>query len=100
MPIHEALEIWGPDVIRRVKIREKKKIGEYMIADDATALIALAQMGILEIHTWNSRADDIEHPDRVVFDLDPGDLIEWAQVVDAARLVLTLFFDVKKGRST
>ena len=50
-------------------------------------MIALAQMDCLEIHTWNSRADDVERPDRVVFDLDPGPEVPFAQVVEAARLV-------------
>lgn len=36
-------------------IREKTKIGEYLVADTVEALVGLAQMDILEIHTWNSR---------------------------------------------
>jgi bifunctional non-homologous end joining protein LigD len=80
-------KLWGPDVLRRVRIQEKKKVGEYMVADDARGLVALAQMGILEVHTWNSTTDDIEHPNRIVFDLDPGDKVEWSAVVSAAKLV-------------
>ena len=80
-------KLWGPDVLRRVRIQEKKKVGEYMVADDARGLVGLAQMGILEVHTWNSTIDDIEHPDRIVFDLDPGDNVEWAAVVAGAKLV-------------
>src|SRR5215217_396944 len=79
--------LWGPDVIRRVRIREKTKVGEYLVADDVTALIGLAQMGILEVHTWNSTTNDIEHPDRIVIDLDPGENVEWPTVVTAAKLV-------------
>jgi bifunctional non-homologous end joining protein LigD len=42
-------------------------------------------MGILEIHTWNARADTIERPDRVVFDLDPDPSVGWDRVVSGAQ---------------
>ena len=80
-------KLWGPEVLRRVRIQEKKKVGEYMVADDARGLVGLAQMGVLEVHTWNSTTDDIEHPNRIVFDLDPGENVEWKAVVSAAKLV-------------
>ncbi len=83
-------KVWGPTVLRRVRIREKTKVGEYLIADSATALVGLAQMDVLEIHAWNSRFADIERPDRIVIDLDPGERVSWADVVDAARLVRSL----------
>ena len=63
---------WGPTALRRVKIQEKTKVGEYLVADTIEAVISLAQMGIVEIHTWNSTADDVDHPNRIVWDLDPG----------------------------
>ena len=45
-------------------------------------------MGILEIHTWNATArDDLEQPDRIVIDLDPGPERAVAGVIAAARLV-------------
>jgi bifunctional non-homologous end joining protein LigD len=78
---------WGPAALRRVSIREKRKTGEYLVADTPAALVALVQMDIVEVHTWNTRADDVERPDRVVIDLDPGDRVEWAEVVRAARAV-------------
>jgi len=42
---------WGPSALRRIRIREKTKVGEYLVADSAKAVIALVQMGIVEIHT-------------------------------------------------
>ena len=78
---------WGPSALRRVRIREKTKIGEYLVADDVEGLVALAQMGIVEIHTWNATDDDIERPNRIVLDLDPGPQVTWTQVVTAATLV-------------
>lgn len=78
---------WGPPALRRVRIREKTKVGEYLVADTVAALVSLAQMDILEIHTWNATVDDIERPDRLVFDLDPAPDVPWERVVAAARHV-------------
>lgn len=80
-------KVWAPEALRRVRIQERRKIGEYLIADTRPALISLAQMDILEIHTWNSTFDRIEEPDRLVFDIDPGPEVPWAWVVEGARLV-------------
>src|SRR5215471_3151643 len=44
-------------------------------------------MGVLELHTWNSRAETPYEHDRLVVDLDPGPRVSWGQVVEAARLV-------------
>lgn len=76
-----------PDVIRQVKIREQKKVGEYAVVDSIAGVIALAQMNILEIHTWNAVVDRLEQPNRIVIDLDPGPAVAWKDVVAAAHLV-------------
>jgi bifunctional non-homologous end joining protein LigD len=78
---------WGPNALRRVRIQEKTKVGEYLVADSVEAVVSLAQMGIVEIHTWNSTTDDIERPNRLVWDLDPGPDVTWKQVVTAAKFV-------------
>jgi DNA primase len=48
---------------------------------------ALAQMGVLEIHTWNARAESPYQHDRVVFDLDPGPAVAWPRVAAGAQLL-------------
>jgi bifunctional non-homologous end joining protein LigD len=78
---------WGPNALRRVRIQEKTKVGEYLVADSIEAVVSLAQMGIVEIHTWNSTADDVDRPNRLVWDLDPGPQVSWKRVVKAAELV-------------
>jgi bifunctional non-homologous end joining protein LigD len=78
---------WGPNALRRVKIQEKTKVGEYLVADSVEAVVSLAQMGVVEIHTWNSVIDKIERPNRIVWDLDPGPDVTWKQIVNAAGLV-------------
>ena len=77
----------APKELRRVPIEERKKVAEYLVADDEAGLVALAQMSILEIHTWNCHYETLEQPDRVVFDLDPDEALPWQRVVDGALLV-------------
>jgi bifunctional non-homologous end joining protein LigD len=86
---------WGPTALRRVRIQEKTKIGEYLVADSIEAVVSLAQMGIVEVHTWNSTAGDIERPNRLVWDLDPGPEVSWKQVVTAAALVREVLTTLK-----
>jgi bifunctional non-homologous end joining protein LigD len=80
-------KVWAPAPLRRVHIQEKTKVGEYLIADDVAGVVGLVQMGVLEIHTWNSDVARVEEPNRLVFDLDPGDKVTWRRVVEAARTV-------------
>ncbi|WP_293868974.1 DNA ligase D [uncultured Alsobacter sp.] len=51
---------------------------------DLRGLIGLVQAGVLEIHPWGSRVEDLDHPDRLIFDLDPGEGVTWQAVVDGA----------------
>ena len=76
-----------PAALSQIPIKEKTKIGKYLVVDDAQGLVALAQMGVLEVHTWNSTRDRLEHPDRFILDLDPGPEVKWAEVVETARLI-------------
>ena len=51
------------------------------------ALVAAAQLNVIEFHTWNATAKKIDKPDRVIFDLDPGEGVPWQHVQEAALLV-------------
>ncbi len=53
----------------------------------AKALVSAAQMNTIELHTWNATTDAIGQPDRVTFDLDPGEGVAWEHVQEAALLV-------------
>jgi bifunctional non-homologous end joining protein LigD len=75
---------WVPKAVRRLTIQEKTKKGEYLVVDSLASLVGLVQMNVLEFHTWNARASNLEKPDRIVFDLDPGPGVAWAQVAAAA----------------
>jgi len=60
----------------------------------AEALANAAQMNVIEFHTWNSTAKNIDKPDRVVFDLDPGEGVKWPQVQEAAILTRTILTEL------
>ncbi len=65
-----------------------------LVANSAEALAGLAQMGVIELHSWNAVAPDLEHPDRVVFDLDPDPQLAWSAMLDAASLVKVVLDEV------
>jgi bifunctional non-homologous end joining protein LigD len=65
---------------------EKRQGGEgvRLWIDSVEGLLGLVDMDVVELHPWAATVDDIEHPDFMVFDLDPGDGVEWEFVVDTA----------------
>jgi bifunctional non-homologous end joining protein LigD len=54
------------------------------------ALLSAAQMNTIELHTWNAKSRAIDKPDRMIFDLDPGEGVTWTQVQEAAMLTHAL----------
>jgi len=52
----------------------------------AAAIVAAAQMNVIEFHTSNSTTRAIAKPDRVIFDLDPGEGVAWDTVVEATQV--------------
>jgi bifunctional non-homologous end joining protein LigD len=79
--------------VKPVKLPGEKE--PYLMVEDARGLVALVQMGVLEIHVWGSRADDLQQPDRVVFDLDPAPDVSFAAVKQAAEDVRDRLQQVK-----
>jgi bifunctional non-homologous end joining protein LigD len=74
-----------PPGIGGVDIADKKgKVESYITLSSAEALAGLAQMGVLEVHPWGSRNDDLEHPDRIIIDLDPDAAISWSRLAESA----------------
>jgi DNA ligase D-like protein (predicted polymerase)/DNA ligase D-like protein (predicted 3'-phosphoesterase) len=58
--------------------------------DSPGALIGAAQANVIELHTWNATTRDITRPDRILFDLDPGEGVAWRQVQEGANLTRAL----------
>lgn len=80
----------APAALRRVMVPDapgaaESGASEYLAVEDRGGLLALAQIGALEIHVWGARAEALETPDRLVLDLDPGPGASWPAVCDAAR---------------
>lgn len=61
----------------------------YVAIDSWPALQTLVRLGVVEIHAWQSRYTDLEHPDRMLFDLDPpeDDSVPWERVAEGALLL-------------
>jgi len=71
--------------VRTVRLAEAKaKEADYAVAYEAGDLVALLQMNVLEFHVWGSRAEQLESPDRVILDLDPGPGVSWRALRESA----------------
>ncbi|HZP13761.1 MAG TPA: non-homologous end-joining DNA ligase [Nevskiaceae bacterium] len=65
------------------------KVGKNTVVyiEDLRGLAALVQMNVIEIHAWGAKLDDIERPDQIVLDLDPGEGVAFKRIAAAARLL-------------
>jgi len=65
-----------------------------LVANTPEALVGLAQMSVVELHTWNAVAPDLEHPDRIIFDLDPDPALPWTAMLEAASLMKVVLDEI------
>ena len=79
--------IGTPAALGEVSLLEKGGLVKYSVVKDVKGLISLAQISAVEIHAWGSRIDNLEKPDRLVFDLDPDPGVRWKNVVESARQI-------------
>ncbi len=70
------------DAVRRVDVGGSDE--PMLVIDDLAGLITLVQAGVIEIHPWGSTLEYLDQPDRLIFDLDPGEDVPWIAVVEAA----------------
>ena len=75
----------GGSVDRVALSRNKGEAASYIAVHDVEGLLELVQMNVLEFHPWGSTIEHLEHPDTLVFDLDPGPGVGWKQILAAAR---------------
>jgi bifunctional non-homologous end joining protein LigD len=74
-----------PAAVHQLKIRKRGGgEGTRLWIDDLDGLLGLVEIGVIELHPWNATVDDIEHADRLVFDLDPGAGVTWDFVIESA----------------
>jgi bifunctional non-homologous end joining protein LigD len=85
-----------PAVVDGVNIKDDDgKTERHLVVHDAEGLLGLVQMNVLEFHPWGSTAAAPEAPDRLVFDLDPGQGVPWKQTVESALMVRDALSQVK-----
>ncbi len=81
--------------VHQVAIREKDGGSEdYIYVEDAEGLLACVQMGTIEFHGWASRTDAVERPDRMIFDLDPDEGMDFDRVKSAAQDIRARLSDI------
>ena len=84
-----------PKEVKRVRIRESGGgTASYLYLDDLAGVVALTQIGVLEIHPWGARVARLDRPDRLVLDLDPAPGLPWTRVVEAAQEIHALLADL------
>jgi DNA ligase D-like protein (predicted polymerase)/DNA ligase D-like protein (predicted 3'-phosphoesterase) len=78
----------APDYIRtsRIKVAEGHQV-DYIIGGTLATLLYTANLGAIEQHPWHSRIPSLNHPDRVVFDLDPGEGVRYDTICEVALAV-------------
>jgi bifunctional non-homologous end joining protein LigD len=77
----------APSFVRTVPLEVEDGGGhevDYIVGDNAATLLYMANLGAIERHPWHSRVKDLEHPDWFVFDLDPGEGVEFETICDVA----------------
>jgi bifunctional non-homologous end joining protein LigD len=79
------------DSVGRVEVGEKEPM---MVIEDLPGLLNMVQAGVVEIHPWGSRTDRLEEPDRLIFDLDPGEDVPWNVTIAAAKEVRSRLADL------
>ncbi|WP_242127895.1 DNA ligase D [Sphingobium sp. Sx8-8] len=83
------------DHVKHVSIREKSGGEEdYLYIEDVDGLLACVQMGAIEFHGWGSLVGNVERPDRMIFDLDPDEGLDFDDVKRAARDIRRTLEDI------
>jgi bifunctional non-homologous end joining protein LigD len=83
----------NPKDVHEVELKDEGEA--YTYVRDVAGLVSLAQMGVLEIHTWGSHVEDPDRPDLLVFDLDPDEDLPFEKVVAAAHEVREMLSELE-----
>jgi bifunctional non-homologous end joining protein LigD len=80
----------APDFVRTVSLEVEDGGGhtvDYIVGDNLPTLLYMANLGAIERHPWHSRTSDLDHPDWLVFDLDPGEGVAYSTICELAMTV-------------
>ncbi len=75
----------SPPAVGKVNVSQGKTKDFHVSVSDIAGIISLTQISVLEIHTWNCKNENVERPDQLIFDLDPGPGVTWKRIIEAAR---------------
>ena len=76
-----------PDWIETCRIsHDSGNVIDFPMINDVPSLLWVINLGCIDLNQWYAACDDVDRPDYLHFDLDPG-TATWAQVLDAARIV-------------
>ena len=77
-----------PDWIRTCRIdHDSGNVIDFPVIDDLPSLLWVINLGCIDLNQWYAKCDDVDRPDYVHFDLDPGPGAEWEQVLECGRIV-------------
>ena len=77
-----------PDWIRTCRIdHDSGNVIDFPVIDDVPSLLWVINLGCIDLNQWYAKCDDVDRPDYVHFDLDPGPGAEWEQVLECGRIV-------------
>ena len=79
-----------PDGVLEVPVRESGETAVYPAVESAAGVLALVQMGALELHVWGSHIETLEQPDQMVFDLDPAADLPFGRTIAGAQTLRLL----------
>src|SRR5947209_7642783 len=77
----------APDFVRTARLEVEDGGGhdvDYIVGDGKATLLYMANLGAIERHPWHSRVENLDHPDWFVFDLDPGEGVEFRTICEVA----------------
>ncbi|MGA9767973.1 MAG: non-homologous end-joining DNA ligase [Blastocatellia bacterium] len=81
----------APGYVRTVAVEVEDNSGghtvNYMVGGNLATLLYAANLGAIECHPWHSRTRNLDHPDWLVFDLDPGEGVDFKTICEAALCV-------------
>jgi bifunctional non-homologous end joining protein LigD len=76
-----------PDWIRTCRIlHDSGNVIDFPMIDDVPSLLWVINLGCIDLNQWYATCDDVDRPDYLHFDLDPGSAT-WEQVLESARVV-------------
>jgi bifunctional non-homologous end joining protein LigD len=76
-----------PPGLETVELSDEEGRAAFIAVTEPRGYLGLTQFGAVEFHLWGCHIDDPEHPDRIVFDLDPDETLPWSRVCDGAEIL-------------